>query len=328
MAQRVLLMVALATFLLGAVPESVPVEAQDETITAVGSVTDVPPGGTVNSSRIELRFPASGGQVTGDWNITFTATIGLPFVDEPCTLRTTISGPLEGTYDGRNALSGTSLATNSGTAIARCDGNRTTFEGSDNFSWSAGFDGEQVRVTFSGDELVLTFTAQVQQAAPSPEAPPPVGDVPDSPAGDGPDIAGVFFGTDTAGGALGDEARRLVDCPGPEDEIPFLNCPGALDGYLAFGEFISTFNANYPGASPLDGALRDSMANAVFLAGIRGKDGEPLFPSVLAALPVLAKLADQRTTYAVPGDDPVTAVDRFTRLLAGRDATLWEERFR
>ncbi|MCI0777012.1 MAG: hypothetical protein J4N95_02430 [Chloroflexi bacterium] len=338
MAGRLVLLVVLALALLGGARDAAPVGAQDEVISVVGSVTDVPPGGTVNSSRIEVRIPAGGGPVTGDWTITFTATIGLPFVDEPCTLRTTISGPLEGEYDGRNALNGTSSATESGTVIARCDGDRSTNQSTETYSWSGRFNGEEASITVWKGDFVVMFTAQKP-----PTERPPADDVPDAsddideppddasdsvePPDGTSDFVDVFFGT---GDIITIMSRvdELIQCTSQEDVLvvgPY--CDGYIDGILASIEYRDAFLAEFPNPKEEEEALSKHLQRAIFLAGLTGEDGLPLFPSVQAALPVIARVADQRTTYAVPGENSVTVVERFIELLAGKDAAAWEERF-
>ena len=325
MAGRPVLVVVLALALLGGARDAAPVGAQDEVITVVGSVTDVPPGGTVNSSRIEVRIPAGGGPVAGDWTITFTATIGLPFVDEPCTLRTTISGPLEGEYDGRSALNGTSSATESGTVIARCDGDRSTNQSTGTYSWSGRFNGEEASITVWKGEFVVTFTAQKPPAERLPADDASDGsDDSDEPPDATLDIAGVFFGTEDLK-VIMSRADELIQCTSREDGSG--PCNGYADGLAAANELREAIKEEFPNQSEEDERLGDQVAAAVYLAGMTGVDGRALFPSVLAAMPVIAQLADEGTKFTRSGQDRLKAVKRFLELLAGKDAAAWEKRF-
>ncbi len=135
-----------------------------ETIQASGSF-DAP---FDRGNQISLSFPSDGGAVTG----TFTAAIYFPICTgekdffcnkgEICTLVFGFSGPLEGSFDGVSALSGTATATTTETIERGCEDGVAVPE-TTVVSWSAAYNGERVRgriASLEGDEP-LVFTAFV-----------------------------------------------------------------------------------------------------------------------------------------------------------------------
>lgn len=348
MTGRPVLLVVLALALLGGARDAVPAGAQEEVITAVGTVSGVP-FGTVNSSRVELTFPAGGGPVTGEWNVSFTVTV------ETCTITATAEGPLEGTYDGIGALNGTTTVTTFATALDGCKGPGIPTE-TDILAWSASFDGERVSGTITDTPgSVVTFTAQKPptERPPADDVPDAADDVPDAsddvpdasddideppddasdsvePPDDSLDIAGVFFGTEDLK-VIMSRADSLIQCTSKEDvegdgsSLPV--CNGYADGLVGASEFYKALNDEFPSQTEEDEVLGNRVARAIYLAGLTGKDGSPLFPSVFAALPVIARIADEGTQFTGSGQDRLTVVERFIELLAGRDAAAWEKRF-
>ena len=124
--------------------------------------------------------------------------------------------------------------------------------------------------------------------------------------------AGVFFGTDRVP-ALFPGIGQVLDCaPAVLEAEGIIGCVG--DARQTLAGLDAAFAGAYPDPSNrrLEGA--GTYATAVVLANLTGTDGEPLFPAMQGALPLLEKL-----------DDPRIA-ERFLEMVAGNDASQWEKR--
>lgn len=57
--------------------------------------------------------------------------------------------------------------------------------------------------------------------------------------------------------------------------------------------------------------MGETLQAAVGFASFVGKDGDPLFPTVLGSLDFIEGLIDRRLIYTAPGDDPMPVAERY-----------------
>lgn len=183
-------------------------------------------------------------------------------------------------------------------------------------------------------ELAAVLTGEPEEE-PGIVAPPDDASDGETTTDDSTDIAAVFWGASGLDPLI-PGISEYVHCPGrtasdpardPRTLAGLTRCDGARRAWEERGAVEDSILERFPNPTEQEEDLASQVLIAVFLAGLQGKDGLPLFPSVGAAMPLIRKLADDRTTYTVPGQDRVTAVGRFLELVAGRDALGWEERF-
>lgn len=143
------------------------------------------------------------------------------------------------------------------------------------------------------------------------------------PSDDSADFADVFYGTAHIE-ALQPRIAELVDCPeayytGFRSER-FFDCSGAqlADGMRE--DLRRSFLESIPYPTESEIQFFDVLRPAALLAALQGGDGHPLFPSLLNASTLIERLADQRALTP-------EGLGRFVELLAARDAAAWEERF-
>ena len=331
---RPLLLVAVTSLaLLGGASATAPVGAQ-EIITATGSV-DVPSvtelGLDLESSEIELSFPAEGGTVTGTW--TTRLRFELISNEERCVYIGTASGRLEGTYDGGAVLGGRTMGTGSVSVVAGCTGIGFDTD-PETYDWSATFDGERVHVTFDSPDFPIRFTALVTSAgdadagdADADAGPPPDAAEDAAPPDDSPDIAGVFFGTDYFTD-LEPRIEELADCLETTRENPsHSSCRGGQAAKDDSSAFFTAFDRSESGLSPHAVDMAWVLADVIQFTRLLGPDQRPLLPSLIAAGPVIERLADLTDLEATDQEQGVTTVVRFVGLLAAQDAAGWEKRY-
>ncbi len=187
-------------------------------------------------------------------------------------------------------------------------------------------------------------SAPPEDVAPA-EQPPDAADAAEEPPDNSADIAGVFFGTELAASLL-PRVRDIIGCPDTrlvddprrpfgeqvERDVPIAECPGGADGV----EFLESFEETVPGASINESEMAGRVSGAITLAGFQGPDGAPLFPSIVAALPLIKGLGNSFSTGGGTADEAVRTraeiervrlVQRFIEMLAARDAAGWAGRF-
>jgi hypothetical protein len=139
MSRPFLLVAVLAVSLLGGLADSAPVRAQNEVMVATGSLDETLVaefGDTLISSRIELSFPASGGDVTGDWSLEYRVDLGPDNEgNDFCIFDLAFAGRLQGRYDGGRTLNGTATFNSSPSVVSGCEDVGLS-PGSGSFDWS------------------------------------------------------------------------------------------------------------------------------------------------------------------------------------------------
>jgi hypothetical protein len=149
------------------------------------------------------------------------------------------------------------------------------------------------------------------------------------------DVAGMFFGDREAILLPAPQLARLIKCGGadpatllgdPEmgDAAVFF-CEGMREANRLVGEAEDEFKSRFPNPSPLERDLGRALTRATFIAALEGKDGKPLFPTVLGSLDLIKGFIDRRILYTAPGEPPVPLGERFLGMLMALDVNLWAE---
>lgn len=329
-----LLLALLSLAMLSSAPDSVSIRAQ-EMISATGNVSEAyaaEAGEGLQSSHVELSFPAEGGDVNGEWSVVFNVDFGPNQAGETfCIFTLTITGQLQGTYDGGAALQGTTTLTGSPSNVTGCQ-DANLGGGEDIGEWSATFAGQQVSLLVDSSEFAFEFTAKVSANGDVPPADEPLAETPA--AGEPVSDAFIDIVVGNAGlDSLGPRIDKLTDCAEPEIVggqaiAPGVgDCPGQMPGYTAAERFKQEFDNTILDFSLNEKEMSKRLYTAIFLAGMEGPGGQPLFPSVIAAMPVVKKLADLSNVQPAQQEDALRVVARFVELLAARDADVWEQRF-
>ncbi len=354
MSRRLLLAVLLTLILLGVPPESAPAGAQ-EIITAVGTFDGLsaPSGVSVEATQIELHFPSEGGEVAGDVSFRLRASVPIPVGKDEyvlCTYTVSSAGRMTGTYDGGfgSVLRGTADLTTTSSIVSGCP-KGTADVNSETVSWAATFDGDRVVGVLGEPPDEGTFTATVSRAADPDAGPAPAdpaedaGEPPDNSTDPFVDILEIFAGEAGIEGLV-PRINELTDCPEPKVvqgiglvEPGMGDCPGQRPGLVVATRFAREFDRKITDYSLNERAMKERLSRALVLAGMEGPGGEPLFPSIVTAMPVIKKIAsmpndpdapDQSAAaFAKREEQALRTVQRFMELLAARDAAQWDKRF-
>ena len=149
------------------------------------------------------------------------------------------------------------------------------------------------------------------------------------------DIVGVFFGEGTIANK---DLVQFMDCPkadpgnphyDPRTALGFVGarCGGALEGLKITQRIVEKSREKFPEPTPLQQALIETWVETNAYAALVGKDGEPLFPSVVGAINVIDRMVSTGLTYTTPGGQTVPAAKRFLEMLMAIDASSWSKRF-
>ncbi len=150
------------------------------------------------------------------------------------------------------------------------------------------------------------------------------------------DVAGMFFGDREATRLPAPEIARLIQCGGADPaslvgdpeygDIALWRCEGMREATILVAEAQAGFKKRFPNPSPLETDLGRALTKATFVAALEGKDGKPLFPTVLGGLDLIKGFIDRRIVYTAPGESPVPLGERFLGMLMALDVSLWAER--
>jgi hypothetical protein len=335
MDRLLLILVILTLVLASGAPESPHVRAQDEIIVATGGLDETLVaefGDTLMSSRIDLSFPAGGGDVTGDWSLEYRVDLGLDNEGNVfCVFDLAFTGRLQGRYDGGRMLNGTTTFNNSPSVVSGCEDVGLS-PASGSFDWSGTLVGGEVSVDFESEALGVKFAAHV-----SPAGGGNTGDTSDAgedaeaPADDATDpfldILRIYAGERT-GGEIFDRMRELLRKRCAESVTGDADCSSEARTDDRAHEFAQEFQRRIPDRTLNETVMAGHLYNALYMADATGPGGQPLFPSIIAAMPVVKKLAaDLSTAEPEKEEETVRMVRRFMELLMARDARLWETRF-
>lgn len=149
------------------------------------------------------------------------------------------------------------------------------------------------------------------------------------------DILKIFAGVEGFGEDFSSRVNELTNCPEPKwDQLAQMmvepsvyDCPGQRPGYEVAWRFDREFDKKITAPSLNEKAMKERLWRAMFMAGMEGPSGEPLFPSIVTAMPVIKRLADLSVLQPADQEEAIGVVQRFVELLAARDAARWQYRF-
>jgi hypothetical protein len=147
---------------------------------------------TVSENRLDMRFPADGGDATGTFRFVANDTFDVGSGNGTCTRHHVVDAHFAGTFTAStNTVHGTSSGSSTEAIVRGCRG--TGFKSLERFpvrgSWTATLTGDRFVMKSGTDKSALTFTAHataVGGSAPSPSPSPSSGAGAGTPAGSPP----------------------------------------------------------------------------------------------------------------------------------------------